>query len=297
MPACLPAPLVAAAKDADEGLAALHGRAGTAVFPDDACVGALVDMSGKKWAHTAVVTLPFPDVEAITGFVEEQLQQEKVGAEEEEGGQGDGSETGGGSSSGSGDGRASQEERARNVFAPALLFLPAFHPLAPAALAAAKGSSSGGSGSGNGGGSGLAMTGQDPDAWGQEEEAKEAAAILIAAGAAGAEGVAPGSFTVEVAEGGSILSLLLRQQAPAAAGGGGSTSGSCRDAELQAVLCLPLDLAGQDTPPFSAGLLPGAPGGDGVRWESVSDSRQVFPGPFASGHCWTVDAACHVLCH
>ena len=50
MPTCLP-PLVArAAEDPDEGLAALHGGQGGGVFPDD--VSALVDLAGKKWAHT-----------------------------------------------------------------------------------------------------------------------------------------------------------------------------------------------------------------------------------------------------
>ncbi len=62
MPACLPKPLVVAAGHPSEGLAALHGPAGQAVFPED--VAPLVDLSGKKWAHTAVVALPFPGGEA-----------------------------------------------------------------------------------------------------------------------------------------------------------------------------------------------------------------------------------------
>ena len=56
MPACLP-PLVArAAADERGGLAALHGGGGGGggadVFPEPEAVGALVDLSGKKWAHT-----------------------------------------------------------------------------------------------------------------------------------------------------------------------------------------------------------------------------------------------------
>lgn len=58
MPACLPQRLAAAAVHPSEGLAALHGPAGRDVFPND--VAPLVDLSGKKWAHTAVVALPFP---------------------------------------------------------------------------------------------------------------------------------------------------------------------------------------------------------------------------------------------
>lgn len=50
MPSCLP-PLVArAAADEHDGLVALHGGAGADAFPAD--VAPLVDLSGKKWAHT-----------------------------------------------------------------------------------------------------------------------------------------------------------------------------------------------------------------------------------------------------
>ena len=54
MPACLPPSLAAVATHPDTGVAALHGDEGEAVFPEAEAVGALVDLSGKKWAHTAV---------------------------------------------------------------------------------------------------------------------------------------------------------------------------------------------------------------------------------------------------
>ena len=53
MPACLPPLAAQAAEDPDDGLLALHGGqagGGLDVFPAD--LTALVDLSGKKWAHT-----------------------------------------------------------------------------------------------------------------------------------------------------------------------------------------------------------------------------------------------------
>ncbi|PRW57356.1 sorting nexin 2B [Chlorella sorokiniana] len=194
MPTCLPPLLARAAEDPADGLAALHGSEAGDVFPQD--VSALVDLSGKKWAHTAVVRLPFPDVEAISGFVREQLDSE--------------------------DCRLSEEERRRNQFASALLMLPEGHPMAPRLQERVGGSSSGGSGE-NGGTAGAAAAEEPPDA---------------AAGCA------------------SILSLLLP---PGAADGRGSVSQPA--AQMAGVLCWPLDLAGQDTPAFAAGLLPGEPVG------------------------------------
>lgn len=183
------------------------------MFPED--VPHLVDLSGKKWAHTAVIRLPFPDVAAITEFVREQLGEGggeggSEGGSEDGGGEGNGGVAEGGSRPGSrssGAAHLSEEERSRNEFGPALLLLSAeCHPLAPRLIHRL------------GGGSGGA-----------------------AAEGAGKQGPAP--------TGASILSLL-----PGGAGG---------DAQLPwaeqagAVLVLPLDLAGQEVPPFSAGLLPG----------------------------------------
>ena len=132
-----------------------------------------------------VVALPFPDVDAIRGFVEAQLADEE-GC------------------------RLSSEERRRNVFAPGLLLLPPLHPLAAAAAAAAAGEAHG----------------------------------TAAAAAAGAE---------EEADGSSILTLVLPRQ-----GAGGGGGGEAERQQGDGVLCVLLDLAGQDTTPFSPGLLPGA---------------------------------------
>jgi hypothetical protein len=179
MPACLPPLLARAAEDEDEGLPALHGSSSRDVFPDD--VSALVDLSGKRWAHTAVIRLPFPDVDAVCQFVRQQLSDD--------------------------DCHLSAEERSRNEVQPALLLLSGFHPLAASLFGG-----------------------------------------LSAASAEGAEAGPESAAGGRARSGASILSLLLAPQAAPPASSDG------------AVLCLPLDLAGQDTPPFSPGLLPGTVG-------------------------------------
>ncbi|KAL4444979.1 hypothetical protein ABPG77_004029 [Micractinium sp. CCAP 211/92] len=215
MPACLPKPLAAAAGHPSEGLAALHGPAGQAVFPED--VAPLVDLSGKKWAHTAVVALPFPDVSAICSFVAEQL-------EDTEGC------------------RLSDAERARNCFAPALLLLPACHPLAQQAQQALSASSAGSVGSGRG--TQCKELLQAP----LGEQQADQPALEPAAENSIQECLA---LPAEPAEGCSILSLLLpaHQQAT-----------TCGNAP--GVLCLAVDIAGQEVPPFSPGLLPGTREGE-----------------------------------
>lgn len=322
MPACLPKQLAAAAGHPSEGLAALHGPAGREVFPED--VAPLVDLSGKKWAHTAVVALPFPggrrpggggggvcvegggrpaagraaratcprssgqpgrvlsglwqaatacsrgpgcspamfpaddfprshfhspppcspycfpqpppplptpppphthtaattttsaDVGAVCGFLAEQLQDEE-GC------------------------RLSDAERARNAFAPALLLLPAHHPLAQQAQQiTTRAGTTGGQGAGC---SSLFQAAQGEQR-AQGEEAGAAGRRAVAPAAADSTG--GGAPPAAPAEGSSILSLLLPAQQGAA---GGDSPG---------VLCLPLDIAGQEVPPFSPGLLPGA---------------------------------------
>lgn len=185
MPACLPPLLARAAEDEDEGLPALQGSSRRdSVFPQD--VSALVDLSGKRWAHTAVIRLPFPDVDAVSQFVRQQLSDD--------------------------DCHLSAEERSRNEMRPALLLLSVFHPLAGHLL-------------------------------GGPPVAAEAAAAGPAAACSTTGGRAP--------SGGSILSLLLAPQAPVPASDDGA-----------GVLCLPIDLSGQDTPPFTPGLLPGAVGSE-----------------------------------
>ena len=186
MPACLPPLLARAAEDEDEGLPALHGSSSRDVFPPD--VSALVDLSGKRWAHTAVIRLPFPDVDAVSQFVRQQLSDD--------------------------DCHLSAEERSRNEMRPALLLLSVFHPLA------------------------ARLLGGPPAA---PAEAAAAAAAGPAAACSTTGGRAP--------SGGSILSLLLAPQAAAPTSDHGA-----------AVLCLPIDLSGQDTPPFTPGLLAGAVG-------------------------------------
>ena len=128
--------------------------------------------------------------------------------------------------------RLTDEERHRNEFAPALLLLPEGHSLASRLLQRMGGSGSGGSSS-SGGDSGWEM----PAATTAHEAAQE-----------------DGSAAAPAAEdaGASILSLLL----PRSAADGGSSS-SQPAAQMAGVVCWPLDLAGQDTPAFSAGLLPG----------------------------------------
>lgn len=110
MPGCLPPLLARAAEDEDEGLPALHGSSSRAVFPELDQVSALIDLSGKRWAHTAVIRLPFPDVEAVSQFVRQQLSGEDSGC------------------------HLSTEERSRNEVQPSWLLLSAFHPLAPRLL-------------------------------------------------------------------------------------------------------------------------------------------------------------------
>lgn len=150
----------------------------------------------------AVVRLPFPDVEAISCFVEEQLGLGGSSSGDE--GEGEGGASGP---------RLSAEERSRDAFHPALLMLSAeSHPLGLRLLVGGNGSSEGGPADG------------------------------AAAAAAVEEEAAEGD------EAASVLSLLLPQP----------PGSSIEHVSAQGVLILPLDLAGQDTPPFSAGLLPGA---------------------------------------
>lgn len=152
--------------------------------------------------------LPFPDVDAISGFVKEQLDSESC--------------------------RLTDEERHRNEFAPALLLLPEGHPLA-SRLLQRMGSSGSGSSS-IGGESDRQMPAATATREAAQEEGGTEAPAAEDAGVSGA----------------SILSLLL----PRSAADGGSSS-SQPAAQMAGVLCWPLDLAGQDTPAFSAGLLPG----------------------------------------
>jgi hypothetical protein len=71
-----------------------------------------------------VVRLPFPDVQAIGGFVEEVLAGGDTDSDSGDGG-------------GSGSGRLTPEERRRNDFSPAKLMMSAMlHPLAPRLLGA-----------------------------------------------------------------------------------------------------------------------------------------------------------------
>ncbi|KAL4859717.1 5'-3' exoribonuclease 2 [Chlorella vulgaris] len=192
MPACLPQLVASRAADVDEGLLALHGGeagAGPGLFPAD--VSALVDLSGKKWSHTAVIRLPFPDVAAIEGFVEDLLA-----SEEAEGS----SDSGSAAASDPETGCLTAEERSRNVPKPARLLMNVMHPLA---------------------------------------QGDRRCGI--------ADAVTGGS-------GSSILSLLQQPEAWPACGDVASGD--------HAVLSLALDLAGQDTPPFSPGLLPGTDEGE-----------------------------------
>ncbi|KAI7846087.1 hypothetical protein COHA_000453 [Chlorella ohadii] len=236
MPTCLPPLLARAAADPADGLAALHGSEAGDVFPQD--VSALVDLSGKKWAHTAVVRLPFPDVEAISDFVREQLGSEEC--------------------------RLSEEERRRNQFAPALLLLPEGHPLALHLLQRVdRGNSSGSSGGGGGG---------------AEREAAGAAACEAAQGE-GDTGAAAAEDAPDAAAGcASILSLLLPSSAAE-----GDDSGSQRAGQMAGVLCWPLDLAGQDTPAFAAGLLPGASSSSSISWGGGEALAAPPPAPSRSG--------------
>lgn len=173
----------------------------------------------------AVVRLPFPDVEAISDFVREQLGSEEC--------------------------RLSEEERRRNEFAPALLLLPEGHPLAPHLMQRVgrrRSSSSSDSRSNSGSGGGGAERGAAGEA------------VCEAASVEGDTEAAVDEDAPDAAAGcASILSLLLP---PSAAEGG--DSGSQRAGQMAGVLCWPLDLAGQDTPAFAAGLLPGGADGPGV---------------------------------
>ena len=118
MLACLPPLLARAAVDEDEGLPALHGSSSRDVFPVD--VSALIDLSGKRWAHTAVVRLPFPDVDAVCQFVRQQLSDD--------------------------DCHLSAEERSRKEVQPALLLLSGFHPLAASLFGGSSAASAEGAG-------------------------------------------------------------------------------------------------------------------------------------------------------
>ena len=174
-----------------------------------------------------MVRLPFPDVDAISSFVHEQL--------------------------GSEDCRLTEEERRRNDFAPALLLLPEGHPLAPRLRQRM------GAGGASSSTTTTTTSSNSADAGGDrcERTAASAAAPESAQEGAGTAAVeVEDAADVAAASCASILSLLLP---PAAAHGGGSSSQPA--AQMAGVLCAPLDLAGQDTPPFAAGLLPG-----GGRW-------------------------------
>lgn len=159
--------------------------------------------------------LPFPDVAAISDFVQEQLASE--------------------------DCRLSDEERRRNAFTPALLLLAADHPLAPRLLGPPP---AGPPGSEQAEPAALA----EPSSWADQvlaDEAESAAEAASAAEQASAGEAAPADEPAP--DGASVLSLLLPP----------GPEGHALAADRPGVLCLPLDLAGQDTPPFSAGLLPG----------------------------------------
>ena len=168
----------------------------------------------------AVVRLPFPDVEAISDFVREQLGSEEC--------------------------RVSEEERRRNEFAPPPLLLPEGHPLAPHLLQRM--------GHGSSSSSGRSNSGDGAERAAAGAAAPEAALGEVDTGAAAAEDAPDAAAGCA-----SILSLLL-PASPAEGGDGGSQ----RAGQMAGVLCWPLDLAGQDTPAFAAGLLPGGADGPGV---------------------------------
>lgn len=137
----------------------------------------------------------------------------------------------------------SEAERTRNRFAPALLLLPAFHPLAQQAQQALAGPEACSSSRGaSPGGLFEALLLEQPGGGTEAGDGGEAAAVATAG--AGTPGL--GAPPAGQAEGGSIMSLLLPGQRAAAGG------------DAPGVLCLALDIAGQAVPPFSPGLLPGA---------------------------------------
>ncbi|CAL8464765.1 g4300 [Coccomyxa elongata] len=105
---CLPFKLARLLREAQQLHEAAGDGSGASVaaaladmFPAD--LAPLIDMNGKRWAHTAVVKLPFADVKRLAAAAQQQAQDE---------------------------GELTQEEESRNEFKAAVLMLSGFHSMA-----------------------------------------------------------------------------------------------------------------------------------------------------------------------
>ena len=191
-----------------------------------------------------MVHLPFPKVAAITAFVSRQLHSEEC--------------------------RLSEAELARNASRPGLLLCAAAHPLA-ARLRMCSG--------GGAAADAAAAASADPAATAAEEEEQAGAGPASAGEEAGSSGTSEaeaaggGTSSNEEAEAAgsrlrpdavaSMLPLLLPPPVDAAAGGDASQSFVELPPGLEGVVAAALDIAGQHTPPFAPGLLPGGQGAGG----------------------------------
>lgn len=180
----------------------------------------------------AVVRLPFPDVAAISAFVSRQLASE--------------------------DCHLSAAELARNASTPGLLLCRTSHPLAPQVRARASAAvdsavtAENGTHSAPGSDNGLLVDGDTAEAEGGAESRVE--------GSAGTKSSTAESVGRHAAA--SILPLLLPPpsslSADAAAAVAGGSALPEPAAAVDGVVVAALDIAGQHTPPFASGLLPGA---------------------------------------